>query len=172
MIDVRLLTGLAALPCGALFRFADGGKEDGLLPLRRPAAANPGMRRGDRASENLREARGTQGKAIVPSHGPMVTRKEKHAMRKSPLAIKYAMRKLCAWLPRNIASANSAAKTSLSSLKTRASAMNAKTTTPLSRVANSTIPTCKLGTMKSGNGPAAGESNRRGSIPRQTQLHQ
>jgi hypothetical protein len=49
---------------------------------------------GYRASKAGGELRGTQGKAIVPSHGSILPRENKNAMRKSLLAIQYAMRNL------------------------------------------------------------------------------
>lgn len=58
-----------------------GGK-DRLQPLTRAATNDPGVSRGYRASKAGGELCGSQGKAIVPSHGWILPRKNKNAMRK------------------------------------------------------------------------------------------
>ena len=89
---------LPALVISVLFDFwgglrpLDRCKEKLLLPLRRPAPPNPRMGSGNRTSKDSGKACGTQSKAIVPSHGRRITSKEKYAIRKSPLAKRYAMR--------------------------------------------------------------------------------
>jgi hypothetical protein len=71
-----------------------GGKEYGLLPVWRAATANPRVRGRNRTAKDGGKACGAKGKAIVPSHAGRIHQKEKCAMRKIMLAIKYAMRKV------------------------------------------------------------------------------
>ena len=76
-------------------RFSDDdGKENLLLPVWRPAAANPRMGGGHRASEDGGKACGSKCKAIVPGHGQILPPKKKCAMRKIILATGYAMRRI------------------------------------------------------------------------------
>ena len=58
-----------------------GGK-DRLQPLAGAATDNPGVSGGYRASKAGGELRGSQSKAIVPSHRHILPRENKNAMRK------------------------------------------------------------------------------------------
>ena len=55
----------------------DVGGKDRLQPLTRPAADDPGVCGGYRASKAGGKLRGSQGKAFVPGHGQMLPPKKK-----------------------------------------------------------------------------------------------
>lgn len=89
------MTGdLPAISCDALLGLLYGGKEYGLLPVWRSATPHPRMSGRHWTSKNGGKASGSEGKAIVPSHAGRIHQKEKCAMRKIMLAIRYAMRNL------------------------------------------------------------------------------
>lgn len=71
----------------------DDGKVNGLLPVWRPAAANPRMGSGHRASKDGGKACGSKCKAVIPGHAGIIPLKKKNAMRKKELVSGYAMRK-------------------------------------------------------------------------------
>lgn len=66
-----------------LFGCDDDGKVNGLLPVWRPAAANPRMGSGNRTSKDGGKACGSKCKAVVPSHARILPRENKNAMRKN-----------------------------------------------------------------------------------------
>lgn len=70
----------------------DDGKVNGLLPVWRPAAANPRMGSSHRTSEDGGKACGSKCKAVVPCHGQILPPKKKNAMRKIVLATGHVMR--------------------------------------------------------------------------------
>ncbi len=70
----------------------DARQIDGLLPVRRAAAAYPGMSGGHWASKDGSESSSAKRKAIVPSHGRSIPGKIKYAIRKIELASIYALR--------------------------------------------------------------------------------
>ena len=74
----------------------DVGGKDQLQPRGWAAADDPSVRGGYGASKAGGELRGSKGEAFVPSHGEIIPRKIKCAMRKINLATEYAMRILCA----------------------------------------------------------------------------
>jgi len=90
----KLMSGSVRLLVQLLHLARDVGGKDRLEPVSGTAADYPSVSGGYRASKAGGELRGTQGKAIVPSHGSILPRENKNAMRKSLLAIQYAMRNL------------------------------------------------------------------------------
>jgi predicted AAA+ superfamily ATPase len=61
----------------------DVGRKNRLQPLSGTAANDPSVSGGYRASKARGELRGSQGKAFVPSHGSILPRENKNAMRKN-----------------------------------------------------------------------------------------
>ena len=78
----KLMSGSVRLLVVPLNVPRDVGGKDRLEPVSRAAADDPGVSRGYRASKAGGELRSSQGKAIVPSHGCILPRKIKNAMRK------------------------------------------------------------------------------------------
>jgi hypothetical protein len=78
----KLMSGSVRLLVVPLNVARDVGRKDRLEPVSRAAADDPSVRGGYRASKAGGELRGSQGKAIVPSHGRIIPGKIKNAMRK------------------------------------------------------------------------------------------